>query len=93
MRILSLASCVRSRSSKANIITNPPLTLLQTKWLLGMLRERLSVLMSVDVITDPVFDRTTSLAHVIHDQESEVEFSRSISAPSLLEGKHEDDKM
>ncbi|KAL5256674.1 hypothetical protein ACHWQZ_G011808 [Mnemiopsis leidyi] len=63
----------------------------KTKWLLGMLRERLSVLMSVDVITDPVFDRTTSLAHVVQEQESEVEFNRSISAPSLLEGKHEED--
>ena len=51
------------------------------------------MLMSVDVITDPVFDRTTSLAHVIPDQESEVAFNRSISAPSLLEGKHEDDEM
>ena len=73
--------------------TNIKYSIPQTKWLLGMLRERLSVLMSVDVITDPVFDRTTSLAHVVQEQESEVEFSRSISAPSLLEGKHEDDKM
>ena len=48
-------------------------------------------MMSVDVITDPVFDRTTSLAHVVQEQESEVEFNRSISAPSLLEGKHEED--
>ena len=49
--------------------------------------------MSVDVITEPVFDRTTSLAHLIRTQEEEEEevgFNRSFSAPSFLEGKHEE---
>ena len=65
----------------------------QTKWMLSMLHERLSVLMSVDVITEPVFDRTTSLAYVIKEETEEVEYNRSFSAPSFLEGKHEEEKL
>ena len=46
------------------------------------------MLQSVDVLSDPVFERTTSLAQS-SDFSKDVDFIRSNSAPSLLEGKLE----
>ena len=55
---------------------------------MSSLHERLAVLQSVDVLSDPVFERTTSLAQS-SDFSKDVDFIRSNSAPSLLEGQLE----